>query len=458
MLLEKIIDKMKNLQLKPERFVVVKEELKRSFENNLLDDPYEHALQNMAIALSDTMWTHKDLLSELKDIHIEDVQSYIPSIISSLHIEGLVHGSLERDQVINMFGTIESILQPRPLLPSQFVGDRDIILPAGKKFVYPISVHDPENVNSAINYTSQVCCVQDIPLRNRVRLVAQIAEEPCFNQLRTREQLGYVVFSGVQCSVNQMSFRLVIQSEKDPVYLENRCLEFLELLRTIIADMSEKDYQTQVDSLVVECMEKNKNLGEEGSTYWNHITSGYYEFNDMEKDVAEIKTVTKESLLEFYDRWIMPGSPDAATISVHLKSQKVPPAIKEVKDNYTVGQLYSVLIYLELVNKKELSEDELKTLLADHGGDSKIQTAAGLMEFLSSSKLNLSQEDIDRVITKISQGPSGLSKRNHNELPKDYTIIDDVFKFKRKMHLSAAPVPLYAFANVYVNIWFRLAF
>lgn len=448
LLLEKIIDKMKNLQIKPERFVIIKEEIKRGFENYLLEEPYEHAIQNMAIALSDVIWTHDDILSEIKGIQLEDVQTYIPTIVSGLHIEGMVHGALDRVQVIQMFETIESILQPRPLMPSQFIGSRDVILPAGQKFVYPLSVQDPENVNSAINYTSQVCSFKDIPLRSRLRLVAQIAEEPCFNQLRTREQLGYLVFSGTRCFVSQMAFRLVIQSEKDPVYLENRCLEFLELLRTIISEMSEADYQTQVDSLVADCMEKNKNLWEEGNRYWCDISSGYYEFNDQVKDVDELKSITKESLLEFYDKWIMPDSPDAATISVHLKSQKTPPVVTEVKDNYTVDQLYPVLTYLELVNKKELSEDELKTLIADHGGDSKIQTKDGLTEFLSSSNLNLSLEDVDRVIIKINQGPSGLSTRNHDELPKGYTIIDDVIKFKREMPLSAAAVPFYTFPNV----------
>jgi insulysin len=447
LLLEKIIDKMKNLQIKPERFVIIKEEIKRGFENYFLDEPYQHAVQNMSIALSDNVWTHEDILSEIKDIHMEDLQTSIPTIVSSLHIEGLAHGAVDRDQVISMFGTIESILQPRPLMPSQFIGDRDIILPAGQKFVYPKSVHDPENVNSAINYTSQVCSVKDIPLRNRLRMVAQIAEEPCFNQLRTREQLGYLVFSGVRCFISQMAFRLIIQSEKDPVYLENRCLEFLESLRTIIAEMSEADYQTQMDSLVAECLEKHKNLWEEGYKYWGDISSGYYEFDDTLKDVAEIKTITKESLLEFYDKWIMPDSPYAATMSVHLKSQKAPPAVSEVKDNYTVDQLYPVLTYLGLVNKKELSEDEFKTLVANYGGDTKIQSEVGLTEFLS-SKLNISLQDVDQVIIKINQGPSGLSRRNHNQLPKGYTVIDDVIKFKRRMPLSAAPVPFYAFPNV----------
>ena len=39
-------------------------------------------------------------------------------------------------------------------------------------------------------------------------------KEPCFNQLRTQEQLGYIVFSGVYRTHGIDFFRIIIQSDK----------------------------------------------------------------------------------------------------------------------------------------------------------------------------------------------------------------------------------------------------
>lgn len=447
LLLSKVIDKMKNLQIQQDRFDIFKDELTRGYENFFLEAPYQHSAYYMSDVLGENAWNCDDFLSEIKDIYIEDVQTYIPTTLCSLHIEGLVHGDLDKEHVVDMFSNIQAILQPRALQPSQFIGERSIILPKGKKFVYQLPVRDRDDVNSAINYNSQVCDVKNIGLRNRLCMVAQIAQEPCFNQLRTREQLGYLVFSGVRRQLSQLAFRLIVQSEKDPIYLENRVLEFLESLREIIADMPEKEYQSQVDSLVADRLEKHKNLWEEGSKYWADIESAYYEFDDTQTDVAEIKTITKESLLEFYDKLIMPSSSDASTISVHVQSQKTPPPEEESEKSYSVDQLYPVLTYLKLINKKELSEDDLKTKVTESGEDNAIQTEKGLINFLS-TQLNLNKEDIENVIVKLNQGPSGLSSRDHTKLPKECIIIDDLNKFKRRMPLSVAAVPFYPFANV----------
>ncbi|KAI9336687.1 Metalloenzyme, LuxS/M16 peptidase-like protein [Pilaira anomala] len=298
-----------------------------------------------------------------------------------------------------------------------------------------LPLRDLDDVNSAINYNTQICDVKDIGLRNRLALVSAISQEPCFNQLRTREQLGYLVFSGVRRQLSQLAFRLIVQSERDPIYLENRVLEFLESLREIIAEMPETEYQSQVDSLIADNLEKHKNLYDEGSKYWSDIECGYYEFNDTVKDVEELKTITKESLLEFYDELIMPSSNKVSAISVHET------------DRYNVDQLYPVLTYLKLVDKKELSEDDLKEKITENGGDSKIQNETGFVEFLS-TELELNQEQINQVIIKMNQGPSGLSSRDHTALPKDCVVIKNIFKFKRRLPLSVAAVPFYKFTNV----------
>ncbi|KAK4511212.1 uncharacterized protein ATC70_012426 [Mucor velutinosus] len=443
LLLEKVIDKMKNLQIESDRFDIFKDELTRSYENFFLEAPYQHSAYYMTYALCEKRWTCDDFLAEIKDIHMEDVQGFIPTIFSNLHIESLVHGTLEQDRVVGIFDRMLKVLQPRPLMPSQFIGERSILLPTGTKFVYALPVRDKDDLNSAINYNSQICDVKDIPLRNRLSMIAQIAQEPCFNQLRTREQLGYLVFSGIRRQLSQLAFRLIIQSERDPTYLENRVLEFLESLRDIIADMSEKDYQSQVESLTAEKLEKHKNLWEEGNKYWADIESGYYEFDEIRTDVEELKTITKESLIEFYDKFILPSSSQASTISVHLQSQKPPAIEKEREDNITVDQLYPVLAYLGLINKKEESEEDLKSKVKDKS----IQTESGLVEFLKDS-IHLNQDDIDQVLLKLNQGPSGLSKRDHANLPKDCIVIQDLNNFKRSMALSVAAVPFYPFANV----------
>lgn len=241
------------------------------------------------------MWTNAEKLKELEDIGPKDIEAFYPTILSHLHLEALVHGNVLQPEAEKMLDLVLEILKPKELLPSQLIGHRSLMLPPGSKWVYQRQVEDPHNVNSGIEYLIQVGNVTQTGLRARLSLLAQIAQEPCFDQLRTKEQLGYLVFSGVRKQTGSMGMRFIVQSERDTVYLENRIEDFLGKLRTMIVNMTDEEYKAQVQSLIAKKLEKDKNLGQEGGKYWTHIHSGYYEF-DQGKDNNKTRYI-KEVLI-----------------------------------------------------------------------------------------------------------------------------------------------------------------
>ena len=111
-----------------------------------------------------------------------------------------------------------------------------------------------------------------------LHLLAQITREPCFDQLRTKEQLGYIVFSGTWSLTGVLSFKITIQSERTPIYLESRVDAFLEQLRGHITDMSPETFDRERQSLIDKKMDKLKNLGQETNRFWAHIHDGYNDF------------------------------------------------------------------------------------------------------------------------------------------------------------------------------------
>lgn len=63
-----------------------------------------------------------------------------------------------------------------------------------------------------------------------LELLAQIILEPCFNILRTKEQLGYIVFSGVRRTNGAQGLRIIVQSDKHPQYVEKRIDLFMDAM------------------------------------------------------------------------------------------------------------------------------------------------------------------------------------------------------------------------------------
>lgn len=57
---------------------------------------------------------------------------------------------------------------------------------------------NPENVNSGIEYFCQVTSITDARKRACLHLLAQVGREKAFDFLRTKLQLGYLIWSGVR--------------------------------------------------------------------------------------------------------------------------------------------------------------------------------------------------------------------------------------------------------------------
>lgn len=137
---------------------------------------------------------------------------------------------------------------------------------------------DRPNANHCVEYSCSVSANQDRDLRAKLLLWAQIADEPAFHQLRTKEQLGYIVFRGVAENNGWMGYRILIQSERCPKYLEERIDQFLLDASKLLEGMSEHEFETHKESVQNRRREKSKNLSEEIDRLWSHICSESFDF------------------------------------------------------------------------------------------------------------------------------------------------------------------------------------
>lgn len=277
-LLEKVLITMRDLIIKPARFEVVKERLLRGMQNWDFQQPYNQVGDYTRWLNSEKGYINEQQLAELPRLTAEDIQSYFPQLIRQMHIETLVHGNMYKEDALRLTNLVESTLKPRPLPQVQWPVRRSLIFPPGASYVYNKTLKDPKNVNHCIEYLLYVGERSDRVLRSKVLLLDQMTHEPAFDQLRTKEQLGYVVFSGSRSTATTIGYRFIIQSERTPEYLDSRIDAFLTGYFTTMENMSEADFEGHKRSLIAKRLEKMKNLDQESSRHWQHIDSEYFDF------------------------------------------------------------------------------------------------------------------------------------------------------------------------------------
>ncbi|KAJ5737805.1 Peptidase M16 core [Penicillium malachiteum] len=450
-LLDKVLTTMRDLVVNQERFNIIKERLTRAFRNAEYQQPFYQVGDYTRYLLSERSWVNEQYIEELEHIQAEDIITFFPQLLEQTHIEVLAHGNLYKEDALRMTDSVEKILQGRPLPPSQWYLRRNMVLAPGSNFVYPRTLKDPANVNHCIEYYLYIGLFSDDLIRAKLQLFSQLTDEPAFDQLRSKEQLGYVVWSGSRYNATTMGYRVIIQSERTAKYLESRIETFLREFGPKLENMPDEEFEGHKRSVINKRLEKLKNLGSETGRYWSHVGSEYFDFLQHETDAANVRTLTKADLIAFYHQYISPESTTRAKLSIHLNAQGGSPASDTTANDKRTR-------VIEMVNKQVTAAgfavDSVRLATAFEELDMSLVDGPQIVYIVKTflaTEMSLSQEQITPVIEKLDQDigielkqlglePAVNGKTDRTPAPQKAIVISDVPTFKARLPVSAGPV------------------
>ncbi|XP_039761918.1 insulin-degrading enzyme [Pararge aegeria] len=318
-LLEKLIEHIVGFKADPQRFAIMKESHIRAIKNFEAEQPYQHAVYQQALCLSDLVWTRCQLVESAESITPEQLNEFSAQFIRKVHVEGLMFGNLTRERALSVADTIENKLpkDATPLLAQQLLLYREVEIEKGAWYVREIENSVHKSSCASLYYACGVRRARD---NVTLELLAQALSEPCFHALRTQEQLGYIVFSGVRRSNGVQGLRFIVQSDRHPAYLEERIEKFIEGSQDYLEKMTEEEFLKHRAALAAQKLERPKRLSGKASQLWNEITAQVYNFDRPRVEVDELNTVTKQDLIEFFKKHVSPNSADRQKLSVYVVS------------------------------------------------------------------------------------------------------------------------------------------
>lgn len=174
-------------------------------------------------------------------------------------------------------------------------------------------------------------------------MLEHLIKEPCFHQLRTTEQLGYLIFSGVHRIENVEFFRFIIQSDKyGPEHLDARIEDFILRFSTHLTELSRESFDKFITAIQAQLLEKPKTLWEESMRYWKEINRQSYQFNFRQELSDVVATLTPEKMLEAFRERLHAESSARRKLSVQFfgSSQTLPsPVDDEALSNVASKQI-----------------------------------------------------------------------------------------------------------------------
>ncbi|CAN0120298.1 unnamed protein product [Ectocarpus sp. 6 AP-2014] len=309
----------------PVEFERLRDVLRRrcsSFDN---EQPYRHAMANADEATEDPTYTVREIGATLDSIELADLRPLASRVLAEAEGVCLMQGNLQKEDVPRYMEGVRRWLKPTPLPEDKRPETKIVRLPQTPKGCGSLlrrPEEDESNDNSAVQLLFQV---SDRSLESQVLAEVLMAtiEEPFYNSLRTKQQLGYMVFSGVSRVEGVRFMYLTVQSaERSAPYLTDRCLEFVQEFRQQLVELTPGKLSDFVQGLLSRKLEPDHRLFSEVNRNWGEIVTGQLKFDRRREEVEALRKIQEEDLLRFFERHLQEGGEDRRLLTSEVFAKK----------------------------------------------------------------------------------------------------------------------------------------
>jgi insulysin len=250
--------------------------------------PYQHCSYFSQLMTQPTafQYSNKELLEATESTSLEELQAYVSRVWSSGKGVALVQGNLFEEEALTLVTTIDKALGFHPISAGEYPPELEPLpLPqsSANAMATRLSISEPNEENgNAASYVTIQSLSEDPKEHVMIDLVSSIVSESFYEDLRTRQQLGYIVSSGVRPVGKTKTLGFIVQSSTAKAEkLTKEILKFLDNIHgNVLEKLSRGDLAVFVKSLIDRKTEPDKQLATEVTRNWAEIASGRLEFDN----------------------------------------------------------------------------------------------------------------------------------------------------------------------------------
>ncbi|WP_438951751.1 insulinase family protein [Porticoccus sp.] len=290
-----VVDTLQSPDLTDERLELLRQELIRKWRNSSQDTPYIQLMRETGLLLNTTAWQPTRLADELEKLDFNVFRQYAKTIFDGASLELLASGNLQTEEVKALAQSLAGQLasgDPAGWLPRGITR-----VPPGEKIKVPMSI--PHKDAGILRYYQG----RDDTVAETARFMflRQLVKSPFFHELRTEQQLGYVVAAVDQSLDRVPGFGLLVQSPSAPIArLQQAIDQFLETFADQLAKMPADEFERHRASILTSLTERPKSLAEQSGRFWGSIDLRDYQFDLRQQLIAEVKDLTHAQMQEVY--------------------------------------------------------------------------------------------------------------------------------------------------------------
>ncbi|MDC9592628.1 pitrilysin [Xenorhabdus sp. IM139775] len=261
---------------------------------------FQMAVQPISQLANVPYFEQSERLKVLDTLTVDDIVKYRREMIQQAALQAMVFGNLTEQQGIDIIQAAQKQL-----------ANQGTVWWTGKHVV--IDRHYAVNFKRTASSTDNALAEIYIPTGyDRItgyvysNMLSSILSPWFFEQLRTTEQLGYVVSASNSGIGEQFGLGFLVQSNsQQPDYLHQRYQSFYQHADKKLKAMSDAEFKQYKQSLLTEMREPPQTFYSEVARYEGDFGLNNFKFDTREKTIAAMENVTKAQLIAFYEKAVI---------------------------------------------------------------------------------------------------------------------------------------------------------
>ena len=299
LLLQRVMERMARLPVDARRFALGKGQLGQQLENEGRDLPFRQVLKAVMRSLSPDSWSAKEKLQALQSLTLADLEAYKKRFFSELEATMLSVGNLTPEESRALAQKV------RRLLPARWtpVPEAKISLPKpGQPRLLEIPVAHPDAVVVAADLSAGT----DPAAWARWQLLAQIYAQPFYTELRTRQQLGYVVTAAAFSQLRHPGMLRVVESSSSPAgKLRKRIEAFAQAFARGLDSLDGPSFERVRQGLLRQLEKPDATLADRADRYLANLLNHSYGFDFNARIAREVRLLSPKDLVDFYRKALL---------------------------------------------------------------------------------------------------------------------------------------------------------
>ena len=298
-LYEMILDHMVDFSITEDQFNGIKDRVVRDYQNFSLSDAHQQTREKGADIFNHVKYSWEESLPVAQEATLSDIHDYGDSLYEKTFVEGLVYGDFKESDARRALRIFNEKSNTTDIKRTDAFDLKFLDQSKSEEIQYIGKL----SVNNSCFYREYVLGNDTPEMRATALVIGQALQQPFFTEMRTNQQLGYIVWSYTRSRDETYYLSFVIQSgEFTADDVNQRADDFIASTPELLTAMDEETFQQLKESAIEKLEKKPMSISERANKLQTFIFEHDADFQRDQKTIAALETLQQSSTVELLSK------------------------------------------------------------------------------------------------------------------------------------------------------------